>query len=514
MSKYLYGAAVQGIQSFIFQTNKLREIVGASELVEQICTSFFEEQVGKENFKPDNLILGAAGNIKYIFDDNDNGVICKDLVRKFPKEVMEFAPGITISQAVVKMEGEGELKLALDNLEKLLKTQRSKPSIPLETGFMGVTKSRRTGGLASIANSSFNEDEIICEATDKKIQASMIHKKVSKKNTLFHKISGNLLYDVDDLPLNIEDITEKEGNSWIAVVHADGNGLGTILQNIGNNLGRFNDVQIQAIFKQFSKSIEDATKAAAQKAFSEVVDGKSEKTKKYPIRPIILGGDDLTLIIRADLALAFTYEFLKAFETETKEKFTFLKNDYQITGFEEGITAAAGIAYVKASYPFHYAVHLSEKLCKEAKNFVRDANKVPLKTPLIPESSFSFFKVQDSFIEDNLKQIRARTLQAGDISFAYGPYLIKSTNNQPNYDELNNKLVILKKYAEGNESKGVSKLRQWITVLYKDPNEANFMMERLKTINDKFSKELELEKYTNAGKSIIYDLIQLHTLQY
>lgn len=46
MSKFLYGAAVQGIQSFIFQTNTLREIVGASELVEEICTKMFAEQLG------------------------------------------------------------------------------------------------------------------------------------------------------------------------------------------------------------------------------------------------------------------------------------------------------------------------------------------------------------------------------------------------------------------------------------------------------------------------------------
>ena len=43
MSKYLYGAAVQGIQNFIFKTNELKHIVGASELVEQICTSAFDE---------------------------------------------------------------------------------------------------------------------------------------------------------------------------------------------------------------------------------------------------------------------------------------------------------------------------------------------------------------------------------------------------------------------------------------------------------------------------------------
>ena len=54
MNQYLYGAAVQGIQSFIFQTNTLREIVGASELVEEICTKMFAEQLGISKTNLDN----------------------------------------------------------------------------------------------------------------------------------------------------------------------------------------------------------------------------------------------------------------------------------------------------------------------------------------------------------------------------------------------------------------------------------------------------------------------------
>jgi hypothetical protein len=62
--KYLYGAAIQGIQSYIFQTDKLKEIVGASELVERICTEFFKNGFGNGKFKEENKILSAAGNIK------------------------------------------------------------------------------------------------------------------------------------------------------------------------------------------------------------------------------------------------------------------------------------------------------------------------------------------------------------------------------------------------------------------------------------------------------------------
>ena len=97
MSKYLYGAAVQGIQNFIFQTNQLSDIVGASELVENICTTLFRELVHEFGDEYDkNSIVHAAGNIKHIFTDEKK---CQDIVRDFPRKVVEYAPGITISQA-------------------------------------------------------------------------------------------------------------------------------------------------------------------------------------------------------------------------------------------------------------------------------------------------------------------------------------------------------------------------------------------------------------------------------
>ena len=86
MKRFLYGAAVQGIQGFILQTNKLKEIVGASELVEEICTSLFAKQIdpNKSELTGDsNAILNAAGNIKYVFDDEE---ACNRVFMNFPKK--------------------------------------------------------------------------------------------------------------------------------------------------------------------------------------------------------------------------------------------------------------------------------------------------------------------------------------------------------------------------------------------------------------------------------------------
>ncbi len=504
MSKFLYGAAVQGIQGFIFQTNKLQEIVGASELVEEICTNHFWGQVGISKDDP-NIILNAAGNIKYIFEDEGN---CREFVRKFPKSVMEMAPGITISQAVVEYE-QNELNEALQSLENKLREQRNKVSVPFEMGFMGTGRNRRTGGVAFKKHPVEKEDEIVDEATYKKINAK-------NNRTLFEDISGIKDFKTEELLFNTDDLN----SSWIAVIHADGNGLGNIIQNLNNSFKEKNDTEVKNGFKSFSNALDKSTKAAAQEAF------KSAKIKKqkgiYPIRPIVLGGDDLTVIIRADLAFDFTKAFLEEFEEQTKNELKFLQADFGIDKFKNGITACAGIAYVKKSYPFHYAVDLAEKLCGDAKNFVKGKTKEyenhhPKMNGLIPKSAVAFFKVQDSFIEDSLNEMKERTLVGDNIDFRYGPYLTgENENGFAHIAELTDKLDFIKNFKENlpkGESNGISKLRQWVTEVYTNPSTAKFFLDRMKTVNGKFYEKMEIDEEREKSKSIIYDVIQLNTLQ-
>jgi len=524
--KYLYGASVQGIQGFIFQTNKLKEIVGASELVEQICTTIFLEVASIPKDDP-NLIINAAGNIKYIFEDKTK---CEYLVRIFPKVIMNFAPGITISQAVVPLTG--DLPKDIDYLEQLLKAQRSKASMPVEIGFMGLERDRRAGGVA--VPQTVEKDAIICSATKAKIE-------FSKKAQVFKSVAGTEEINLENLPLDIEKITESGKNSWLAIIHADGNALGILLQTLGKKLkeNKFSEEKVKTAFSTFSKNLDNATKNAAQAAFKNIVENvwASDKLTCYPIRPVILGGDDLTVIIRADLALDFTVEFLKAFESQTKEQFEFLAKEYQVEGFENGITACAGIAYIKEKYPFHYGVHLADLLTGKAKKFSKKDGKP------IPPSSIAFYKVQSSFIE-SLDDMTEKTLTAdiSKVSFDYGPYLIHAQEGKPSIDMLYTKLkeLAVEVDSKNDESKSISKLRQWISELYKDKSTADFMLARMKQIEEHrkekslyvrlgLNNTLEEISYTQEQiaknkeqnkkplpeyKTIIYDVIQLHSLKY
>ena len=505
MTKYLYGASVQGIQDFIFKTNKLAEIIGASELVESICTDKFYEVAGIKETNS-NILMAAAGNIKYIFSNEED---CKKFVRHFPKIVMEMAPGITISQAVVMMVGDYPSYAEIEGLELKLKTQRNRISVPYERGYMALERARRTGGIAfSEITDRKGNTQIVDEATDKKL-ARVKYKKdcdgEQANEKLFYKLSGLENVKNREIAFDITDITNSGKNSWVAVIHADGNGLGNILQKYGS------EITDNEEFREFSILIQKSTEKACQDAFKKIE--KQEKFR-YPVRPIVIGGDDVTIIIRADLALDFTVEFLKSFEANTKENFKQLKT----SALHGGLTACAGIAYIKEAYPLHYALDLAESLCKDAKKMVK--NNVPLREDGMPKSSLAIFRVQDSFVE-NLEDMKERTLKTENgIRYDYGPYLIQDEDTFPSINKLNEKLKILKVEAEKNDkSKGVSKLRQIVTESFRDSSTMKIMQERMKSVNGDFYKTLGIDKDLDLagehkGKSMLYDLIQLHSFKY
>ncbi|OQX77918.1 MAG: hypothetical protein B6D61_06470 [Bacteroidetes bacterium 4484_249] len=501
MSKYLYGASVQGIQGFIFETNKLKEIVGASQLVDNIneivFKKFCKDKVGHVLVE-DNVILNAAGNIRYIVEDVE---VIKSMVKYFPKYITNYAPGITISQAVV--EYEDDLKGAISELERKIKTQRNKAQTPADIGFMALERVRRTGkvGFFEVRDKKTNKiEDVIDRGTFQKTENRELDTTV-----LFSKFAGRDI-GKDVIPFDIEDITNKgENSSWIAVIHADSNGLGNVLQNLDKNLNA--DEKVKDVRRRFSNALKDATKSAAQEAFKSVInetwqDKIESSNEQYPIRPVVLGGDDLTVIIRADLALKFTESFLNAFEKETDKHFESLRQ-YGLTA----LTACAGIAYIKDNYPFHYGVHLAESLTKEAKKFSK--SKEVQGGENMPPSSVAFYKVQSSFTESLEDMIKRTHYVNGNKYLFASPYLIKPKNGYRTTKELKTLVKNMEKYTN-DKSKGISKLRQWITEVHNDGPKAEFMMNRIREVNKGFYNDLDLEKERKAKTTILLDAIDLH----
>lgn len=483
MSKYLYGAAVQGIQGFIFKTNELKHIVGASELVEQICTSDFAEFA-----KNGESVVRAAGNVKFVFDRKEE---CQKAVREFPKKVMTKAPGITISQAVVAFDG--DFGKAIDDLEVMLKVQRNKPSRSVTSGLIGMKRANNTG-LPVVSIKEVDKKRVfIDEPTLQKERAQNV-------KVLCEKSFGKEALIEKKIAYNISDITDK--NDWIAVIHADGNGLGKVVQIIGKD---------KDVFKRFSQQLDIATKEAAQIAYSKV-EGVFHAKNVIPIRPVVLSGDDMTVIIRGDLAIQYANAFIKAFEEKTKEYLGDILRDQSV--FAEGedyLTACAGIAFIKSSYPFYYGCQLAEDLCGEAK---RDTKAIyGAESNHLPPSCLMFHKVQDSFIVD-YKDIVERELTAKDnkdkgrLSFKAGPYYIRPQDSKHTIDDL----IKASELLNSENGDGIkSGIRNWISLRLEDKSKADQRKDRMLQI---FTDENAIKLLTNEdnNRCIAYDALAYYTI--
>ena len=463
MSKYLYGASVQGIQGFIFETNKLQEIVGASEIVKEIEEDF--RVISGLKIGSEQIIVNAAGNIKAKLDEKS----CQQVVEELSKRVMQKAYGISISQAVVLMEGAFfDEQDAINELERKLKIQRNKPSVSLDM--------------------SLNIMELN-PATSKAIT----HKEKKGKDTIVFNKASQQKRDAFPSTSEFKEISDlSNAKNKIAIIHADGNGLGELIPNLKDKGIKLSD---------FSIKLDEATREAFDEAKSSIKE----------IREVILGGDDLTVICNANDALNFTQTFLKAFEEKTEEK------------LKHKLTACAGIAYTNDKYPFHYAVSLAESLCSETKKHAK-ALRERKKLEFVP-SSLMFHNIQSSnfqawskFLEDELSISNDKE----DIYCDFGPYYLDE-QNQP---LISNFLNSVGAYA--CDGSPISRLRNWLSELGKSSvysenllKRINKMLEQsndwnceimnrnLENLNDKLSNEKLVIEKDGKKKTPIYDILQI-----
>lgn len=474
--KFLYGAAVQGIQSFIFQTNELREIIGASEMVEQICTISFDEYV-----QTGEILLQAAGNIKCEYSNQHE---CEKTVLEFPRKVMTFAPGITISQAVEVYEKDEDYAIASHHLEQKLRQQRNKPMRSQTLGMLGCWRAAASGM------------PIVSVEKGNRIDAASKQKtKYCQEKSLCKKAFGIEVPSVK-FPYDLKDITFH--NDWIAIIHIDGNGLGKVVQQKGKN---------KLDFAKFSINLNKATCAAAQETYQTLDETYHlDNLPKLPIRPVVLGGDDLTVICRGDLAIDYANTFMRYFEQKTE----------QLLGFK--LTACAGIAYIKASYPFYYGYELAEQLCKYAKEHARELN-----SDLTP-SCLMFHKVQDSYINDYENDIIPRELTIGKaeaptLSWVFGPYFIDAQSQYWTIDKLKDMAANLDSKEDIDNNALKSHIRQWMTLMHDNPGLSAQHTERMYDIfkNKKLllGSLLSALKRSNDGTPTcpVYDIMTYLTIK-
>jgi len=393
-----------GIQDYVFSSNRLSENIGASYLVSQATKEWIEKalqdlrnelkhrkevkykihipnidslhevHISNEDIAAE-IIYTGGGNAVLLFASFQ---YAKKFTKILSKRVLQDAPGLNIVVAHHQdfEFGKGDLKEKINYIleQELAKKKRERiASVPLLG--LGVTATCQSTQLPAVDTSKkyINTDEediyLISRETKAKLKAvpHANHRLIKE----FQEIVNSQIYE---FPNRTDYLGRSEGDSsYVAIVHADGNGMGNRFQKCGQGKS---DEETIIDMRQLSYDVQNAGMAALKKVvaiiYNSIENGeiigkigkfllkKSKEGKYYlPFRPLVFGGDDVIFVCDGRLGLELAEIYLREFEN-------------QKVSDNEKLTARAGVCIVKTHYPFARAYTVVEELYKEAKNFIRE----------------------------------------------------------------------------------------------------------------------------------------------
>ena len=406
MQHTLIASSARSIQSYALAGNKLRDMIGASALIDGITAdnekSLLNRIIGQIQLEENAFwfIRRQGGTLEMLFRDARKA---KEFLALWSAAIPIHCP-LQVDHALVE-DFDGGLPDALEQAHKQLNVARNQPEPTAPSASPLALRSQRTGTPAV----SFKDEEAIdCLQVRKRNHAK------SGRDEFLSRILPETLQseESDKWPLEFEEIAGDGERAYLALVHADGNNLGQLVRELSESLEKKSVPDAAEAFLKFSNAIADSTRNAVADSLKKLHEEKWGQIEgAFPFRPIVCAGDDLTVVLRAEDGLVFARTFLDCFRKQTRKHFEDLKS--LGLPLPRQIEAAAGIAYVKSHFPFHLAYDLCESLCKNAKS--RTGRE---------HSAIAFHRVTTSATGE-YQQVLGKEYRYGDRLLTMNPYLLE-----------------------------------------------------------------------------------------
>ncbi|MDG4594589.1 MAG: hypothetical protein P9F75_02670 [Candidatus Contendobacter sp.] len=353
---YLSLYDLTGIQPYIFGSNILQENLGGSYLVKQALDEWLKGIAGKIGTE---WQWSGGGNAMVMTNGLDQA---KQVATELSRRLHQTAPGLYVACAHQEWNGsDADFKEQRKALHRQLRANKAGRWPPAAFDGVGFTA----------ACVSTGEPAIKWDERDEKWVGP-----AAKARLDYGKKAAEDLQEIYPLPHDLvwtnqfDQLGRSRGEqSMLGVIHFDGNSMGERFEG-ACSLPKLCELSNQ-VNKAGKRTLETALAWVATNlaGITDVNKGGFElsldKKKKtcFPVRPIVYGGDDITLVCDARIALDLADELLRAWHRHTGDLLS------------KPAHACAGVALVRVHYPFYRAYQLAENLCKETKQYLRDRHK-------------------------------------------------------------------------------------------------------------------------------------------
>lgn len=455
---------IVSIQEYIFGSNKLKENIGASFLVEEVYRSYLENAIKETLPSYDLNDFNKWENDSDTIKINDKGVMfevgyigggnalllfknCEDskkFIKNWTRLLLVETPGLKTAVAIDQFgldDFENEIKKLFNKLKDNKASYVPQTVIPRH----GITdECSRTGYSIDVWNkevygfvSSVSNAKIIAEGKATNQLEDYFLENTQKKEYCF----------IND----IEKLGQAKGQkNYIAIVHIDGNDIGEKFQD-SNSLPA-----IRKLSKNVKKATDGSIKGLLGNIFNDYdkildalgIDGNEykEKARKIiPIRPVIIGGDDITFVCDGRMGIYFAKKFMEYFESK------------KVNG--ENLSTCAGVAVTKTKYPFYRGYLLAEQLCKAAKDFRKGKEINGKKIDDKNEGSWIDFHISSGGFSGIITEIRDSCYNPQQGQLINRPYKINiNDKDDSGFDRLVENTKKLKKTLANTKIKDMRNL--------------------------------------------------------
>jgi hypothetical protein len=528
---YIVKIETMKIQGYIFGTNKLKEISGASYLVKYVTGDLVLNKIKELNLKGNcDLWNSDLENVKFFSENIDyeiiylgggNGLIlfknennADNFIKNWSRSVIEKAPGLQFVAVKEKFE-KNKLKEKVTNMNNTT-IDEAKNNVDFDSRFETscfFERSASTGVRANYKIKDIKKEKFISDITNSKLEVLDKSKEV---------LAQDLDLEKNMIPDEFDEFGHKEGFNYIAVLHSDGNNIGQkIIDLWGDEKSNVNDTDYIKKIRKFSLFMDEINKRSIKESLKilckeiskfpeyENIIGKRKKGEDnhslYPFRPVIYGGDDLTIVIKGEYGLRLAEIYSKKIAEISK-----LSEYEKIIGKrKKGISVCTGISITHTSYPFSKSYEIAEELISNAKRVMKEDKK------LKGEGYAVDWHIETGSILTDIEEMRNYNYQIDGKSLTFKPYYFCTNDSKRSFNKFKKSLKILSEIPQSKYKEIIKLLRYSVKHFQEFMNidatnyEKNY--EQIKTqfkLHDDFFVSLSHKDENKMQSTPLVDLIE------